>query len=213
MKLYNITLLAVTAFALVSTIAGAEINNIVNLQDGSTVSLTGTVASVQDPRKFTIQDNTGKIDVNIESSQGVVLKQGDSVTIDGTVDKWWFISRINASRVTVNKSMAQALGDAIEGNTTISLQGATSYHINSLPEQGLVKITGRITNIANEKEFTVKDATGSIGINIKSPETAVVTQGTQVTVIGNVNSGAMGKSINAERVLVVEDSAPLAQRQ
>lgn len=204
MKNYSLTL-AVT-MALLSTSALAAINNIKDLKNGSQISITGTVDKIQNEREFTLRDQTGTIGVDIASNQSVVLKPGDTVTINGTLDKGLFSSDIDASKVVVNKTVARAVGDAIEGNTGISLEGATAYNINTLPNQGLVKVSGTVTDVDNEKKFTMKDATGDIKVKVESPEKAALIEGAQVTVIGYVDNTMFGKDINASKVLVVADA-------
>lgn len=207
MKNLNATFAAAGLMALVSTSALAAITTVKSMNNGSQVNVTGTVESVQNEREFTLRDKTGTINVDIESDQSVVLKEGDNVTVSGMVDKDLFGTDINASKVMVNKNMAEAVGDAIEGRTPISLEGATKYNINKLPKEGLVKVSGTVTEVDNEKEFTVKDSTGSIKVDVESAETAALTKGAEVTVIGYVDTNMFGKDINARKVLVVADSS------
>lgn len=197
--------------ALFSTTAFGAIDTIKTMKSGSTVSIDGNVESIKNEREFTLRDKTGTINVDIESNQSVVLKQGDNVTVNGKLDKNVLGADINATTVTVNKNVAQAVGDAIEGRTGLSLEGATAYTINNLPKEGLVKISGKVSDVDNEKKFTVKDATGSIKVQVESAETAALTEGAEVTVIGYVDNGLLGKDINAHKVLVVADASPTRQ--
>jgi uncharacterized protein YdeI (BOF family) len=207
MKNFSKTLTAAGLAALLSTSALAAINNIRDLKDGSQVTLNGTVDSVQNEREFTLRDETGKIGIDIKSGESVVLKAGDNVTVNGMVDKSLLGTDINARNVTVDKTIARAIGDTIEGNTSMSLEGATMYNIKSLPKEGLVKVSGTVTKVDNEKKFTVKDSTGSIKVDVKSAETAELAKGAQVTVIGYVDSGIFTKDIDARKVLVVADAS------
>jgi uncharacterized protein YdeI (BOF family) len=206
MRNVSTSLTAFTLAALISTSVLAAIDNIKNLKDGSGVNVTGTVESVKSEREFTLRDSTGTVGVEITSNQSVVLKKGDEVTVNGTVDKSILSTDINATEVDVHKNIAQAIGDTIEANTAISPEGATMYNIASLPKAGLVKISGTVTSVSNEKKFTLKDSTGSIKVDVKSPETAAITKGAQVTVIGNVDSGMFSKDIDAQKILVVADA-------
>ncbi len=192
--------------ALLSTTALAAVSNIKEMENGSQISITGTVESVKNEREFKLRDSTGTINVDIESNESVVLKQGDSVTVSGKVDKGLLKTDINANTVKVNKNIAQAVGDAIEGRTGVSLEGATPYDINKLPKEGLVKVSGTVTDVDNEKEFTLKDATGAINVDVESAEKAAITKGAEVTVIGYVDKSMFGKDINASRVLVTADA-------
>lgn len=184
-----------------------------DLPKGGNVTLSGTVDKIDNEREFVLRDSTGTIDVDIASNQSVVLEKGAQVTVNGVVDKGFFGTDINAATVTVHKGLAETIGEAIEGNTNISMEGATAVTIRNLPEQGIVKLSGIVTKVDNEKEFTLKDETGSINIDIESNEAAAVTKGAHVTVIGYVDNGVMGKDINARKVLIVSNATPVAQGQ
>jgi uncharacterized protein YdeI (BOF family) len=207
MKNYSNGFVIAGLATLVSTSALAAIKDIKDMGNGSQVNITGTVDTVRNERKFLLRDASGTIAVEIASNQSVVLKQGDTVAVTGVVDKGMLTTDINASQVTVHKNVAQAVGDTIESRTGVSLEGATTYSINSLPKEGLVKVSGKVTDVDNEKKFTVADDTGSIKVDVQSPETAALTKGAEVTVIGYVDSGMLGKDINARKVLVVADAA------
>lgn len=198
------TLLAGTALATDTTIK--------TLPEKGAVSLSGTVASVENEREFTLRDKTGTIGIDISSSQSVVLKKGDKVTVNGVIDNDITGTDINATDVTVHKDVSQAVGDVIEGNTAISFEGATSYKISQLPKEGLVKISGTVSEIDDETSFTLRDDSGKIDIDMESAESAALTKGATVTVIGYVDSGILGKDINAKKVLVIESASPLASR-
>jgi len=198
--------------ALLSGTALAADTTIKTLPEKGTVSLSGTVASVENPREFTLRDATGTIGVDISSSQSVVLKKGDKVTVNGVIDNDITGTDINATEVTVHKDMSEAIGDVIEGNTAISFEGATPYTIAQLPKEGLVKVSGTVTDVEDENAFTLKDSTGKIDVDMESSEAAALTKGASVTVIGYIDSGILGKDINAKKVLVVESARPMASR-
>jgi len=201
----------IAGVALVSSAALADVANVRSMQDGQQIDITATVDRVQNEREFTLRDSSGTINVDIESNESVVLKPGDTVDVSGILDKGWFGADINASQVIVHKGVAQAMGDAIEGRTNLSLEGATSYNIRNLPKEGLVKVTGTVTAVKNEKEFTVKDTTGSIKVDVESSETAALTKGAEVTVVGYVDRGVLGtRDINAHKVLVLSNASPMA---
>lgn len=208
MKHYTTKLALTGVLALLSTtaLAATDIGAVKSLDNGNQVSLTATVDSVQNEREFTLRDATGTIKVDIESSQSVVLKQGDSVTVNGTVDKGVLGTDINASTVTVNKKSASTMD--LNTLAEAPLVNATAYNISNLPKQGLVRISGTVADVSNEKEFTLKDPTGSIDVNVESSENAAVTEGAQVTVIGYVQNGLFSKDINASKVQVVADASP-----
>lgn len=207
-----ITRICITAaFGLMCTSAMAANGtiSIKDLPDGGEVSLTGTVDAIDNEREFTLRDSTGAIDVEIKSAESVVLKKGDKVSVSGTIDKGLTSTEIDAKSVVVHKNISETIGEAIEGSTGVSIQGAESYHINNLPKEGMVKISGTVTEVDSEKEFTLKDSTGSIDIDVESSEAAALTKGAQVTVIGYVDNGMLGKDINATKVLVQADAVPV----
>lgn len=201
----NIFVLAALA-ALLSTSALAAIGNLKDMDDGSQVSLNGTVEDVDNERKFTMRDATGTIDVNIRSGQSLVLKAGDRVAVSGVVDRGVLDTNIDATNVTVQKNVAEAVGEAIESRTALSLDDAAAYNIGSLPRQGLVKVSGMVTDVDNEKKFTVQDATGSIKVDVESSQNAALTRGAEVTVIGYVDSGVFTRELEAQKVMVVSDA-------
>lgn len=213
MKTFSKALITTGLLSLLSTSALASIDSVKKLNEGSRVTVSGTVDDVKNEREFTLRDQTGTIDVDIQSNQSVVLKEGDNVTVQGSLSKGILNADIDASAVTVNKNVANAISDAIESRTSASFEGATSYDINNLPKEGLVKISGTVTDVDNEKEFTLRDMTGSITIDIKSAEAAALTEGAEVTVIGYVDSGILGKDIDARKVLVVSSASPVARSQ
>lgn len=212
MKFFNKPIMIAGLTALMAgTALSATQTTIKSLPDKGEVSISGTVASVENEREFTLRDETGSIGVDIASNQSVVLKKGDKVTVTGMVDSGITGTDINASDVTVHKDMSEAMGDVIEGNTAISFEGASSYKISQLPKEGLVKISGTVSDVDNETAFTVRDDSGKIDVNMESAESAALTKGATVTVIGYVDSGLLGKDINAKKVLVVESAKPVAR--
>lgn len=115
-------------------------------------------------------------------------------------------TNIDATNVTVQKNVAEAVGEAIESRTALSLDDAAAYNIGSLPRQGLVKVSGMVTDVDNEKKFTVQDATGSIKVDVESSQNAALTRGAEVTVIGYVDSGVFTRELEAQKVMVVSDA-------
>jgi uncharacterized protein YdeI (BOF family) len=199
-------LYAVGAAALLSTSALAAGISIKTLPDEGQVTLKGTVDKVNSEREFTLRDSSGTINVDIESSQSVVLKEGDEVTVSGKVDKDITGKDINASNVQVNKGLAQGLKDTVKGIPGVSTTAASAFNIKNLPDNGMVKITGTVTDVSGEKEFTLKDDTGSIDVDVESSQNAALAEGARVTVIGNVDKGMLGKNINATEVIVIADA-------
>ena len=186
-----------TAKVKISDIPGTQVER-------SRVAVEGKVESIQDSRNFTLNDGTGLIKIQISNNEPIVLKKGNSVTVTGFVKKGTGKISINARSVTVKKDIVQTVQDAVEGNTDMSFQGAKTYSIHGLPDQGLVKVSGTVTDVANAKEFSMKDKTAAINIDVESGEIATLTKGAHVTVIGKVDQGVYGKDINATKVIVTD---------
>jgi uncharacterized protein YdeI (BOF family) len=200
----------IAAFLSTSTLA-VEISSIAEIskmENKSDVTITGVVNSVQNERKFTLRDSTDNtIKIEIDSNESVALKQGDNITVSGTVDRGIIGTNINADSVNVNKSFVTGAKEAARTIPGVSTTDAEAFNISDLPKSGMVKITGKVVDIDNEKEFTLRDETGSINIDIVSAQNAAITEGAEVTVIGNVNNGMLGKSIDAKEVLIVSNAS------
>jgi len=208
-KTYRNALIIAGLSACLCSGAEAAVTHIKEMRNGDPVALTGTVDNVRNERKFTLRDKTGAINVDIISNQSEVLKKGDTVTVSGTVDKQLFRSDIDATDIQVNKNIAEAVGDMIEGHTAFSFEGATPHTIANLPKEGLVKVSGVVTDVDSEKKFTLTDDTGIIEVDMAASETAVLTEGAKVTVIGYVDNGFLGKDINAGKIVVLADAVSM----
>lgn len=200
------TLTALGIATLTATSALAATTEIKSLPKSGNVTLEGVVESVQNEREFTLRDNTGKIGIDMPKNQSVVLKVGSRVTVSGEIDRDIAGVDINANRVDVHNGLAQAISDNIEGGNDMSLQGATAYEIKSLPDSGLVKVTGMVSDVDDERNFTVKDTTGKIDVKLTSAQTAALTEGARVTVIGRVDKGLTGKDLEASQVIVLANA-------
>lgn len=197
--------------ALLSTTALAAGMTIKSIPDEGTVTLRGTVDSVNNAHEFTLRDNTGTIDVDINPDHSVVLKKGDEVTVTGSVDKDVTGKDINASNVEVSKGLVRGASDAVKSIPGVSTTSAQAFNIRDLPDRGMVKVSGTVSDVDNEKEFTLKDETGSINVDIESNERAALAEGAKVTVIGHIDSGLLGKDIKASQVIVTAGK-PTASR-
>jgi uncharacterized protein YdeI (BOF family) len=220
----NSAYIAAGIAALLSTSALAEeiasIADISNMKNKSEITISGVVDSVENEREFTLRDKMDKtIDVNITSNESVTFKEGDSIKVSGTVDRGLIGTDINARSVEVEiddelmsnaKDGAREMSGTSDNNAQLSksqLNNAQSFNIGQLPDAGTVKVTGQVTNVEDEKEFTLSDNTGSIKVDIISAENAAITKGAKVTVIGNVEKGMMGKGIEASEVMVISDTS------
>jgi uncharacterized protein YdeI (BOF family) len=199
------------AIALVSTTALADNAGIKKMKDGTKISVTGTVDSVQNEREFTLRDESGIIPVKVQSNDAFTISAGEKVTVTGEVDKSLFRGTdIKANSVDVHKDLATTLGDAIDAHTPISVEGAKNYKISELPNSGMVKVSGTVYDVDNEKSFKLKDASGAVNIQLKSAESVALTEGAQVAVVGYMDKGALGRDINATRVVVISNGVPSA---
>ncbi|MGE0754039.1 MAG: NirD/YgiW/YdeI family stress tolerance protein [Alphaproteobacteria bacterium] len=201
-----LTAAAALTAVLLSGTALANNEYVKELPDKSILTVTGTVDSVDNEREFTLRDSTGTIGVDIESNQSVVLKKGDTVTISGSVDKDITGTDINATDVYVHKGFTQSVSDTLKSIPGVSTTNASAYYIKDLPKEGVVKLTGMVADVDNEKEFTLRDDTGEINVDVESAANAALAKGAKVTVIGTVDSDLAGKDINAVEVIVVADA-------
>jgi len=202
---FTTTVAVVTA--LLSTTALASVATIKNMADKSAVTITGHVESVDNSTEFTLKDTSGTITVDMDKTASIVLKKGDKVTVSGLVDQDITGADINATKISVHESLVNAAADAIESKTPVSFEGASSFDISELPNEGMVKISGVVTDVDSEKEFTLKDGTGSIDVNLdSSAQSASLKEGAEVTVIGHVDASVTGKGINATKIIVKSNS-------
>lgn len=184
-----------------------------NLQDKQKVTLQGTVEKAQDNREFELRVNNEIIPVKIVSGQSLVFKDGDKVAVTGTVDEKWFglLGKvIDATNVQVEKSLSQALSDTVKDTTGISFDAAKAVLINNLPAQGSAQIAGTVDNVADAKDFTLKDNTGSINVHIQSDENVALTKGVLVTVTGYVNNGQLTRNFLATHINITGNTSPHA---
>ena len=208
MKPHHFFTAAGVAALLATSAMASTVITINDLPDNGAVTLSGTVKSVENEREFTLSDETGTIGVDLESTQSVVLKKGDRVTVTGQVDKDITGTDINASHVEVEKGFVEGMSDAVQSIPGVSTTDAQAFNIDSLPEEGAVKLTGKVSDVDNEREFTLTDKTGSINIDVVSPEKAALTEGAHVTVIGVMDNGLLSRHVKAQKVLVIADAQP-----
>ena len=83
---------------------------------------------------------------------------------------------------------------------------ADAVQIGKLPAQGMVQITGTVDKISDQKDFTLKDPTGTVNVSIQSDENVALAKGAEVTVTGYVSNGVLGKKIRATHVILMSDS-------
>lgn len=203
----NVKAITIVGLATLAASAAMAANSSIGaLPKSGNVTLEGIVDSVQNEREFTLRDDTGKVGIDLPKNQSVVLKVGSHVTVNGAIDRDLAGVDINATNVSVHTTVGQKVSDNIEGKTDMSLQGATSYEIKSLPDAGLVKVTGVVSDVDNEKNFTVKDATGSVDVTLTSTQNAALAEGSRVTVIGQIDKGITGKDIEASQVIVLANA-------
>lgn len=98
----------------------AKKSNIGKLPNEGLVKLSGTVDDVKSEKRFAIKDATGRINVDIQSGENVILTKGTAVTVIGYVDKGLLSKRIRATHVIVTANavnIAPAAGDAAKEPT------------------------------------------------------------------------------------------------
>lgn len=206
------TIIAATGMAAMFTFAAhADVQSVKKLPDGQNAKLSGTVESVSDARNFTIADPSGKINVQIMGNESMVLQKGKPVTVSGVVNHGLTDTTLQARSIDIKENVAGKVGDALDSVTGGLTSEAKNVQINALPKTGTVRLTGTVSDVEDEKNFTLSDPTGKVDVAIKSNEAAALTEGAEVTVIGNVDSGLMGKSIEASHVIVRAD-APQAKQ-
>jgi uncharacterized protein YdeI (BOF family) len=88
--------------------------------------------------------------------------------------------------------------DPSTGRSASMSQSISASNIQNLPEDGKVRVMGTVQRVKSEDEFTLMDGTGSV--DIRSDGQTRVMEGEKVTIIGQVEGGMMGKTIDAERV-------------
>jgi uncharacterized protein YdeI (BOF family) len=211
----NLIRRATTAFVIAAiplSVAFAE-TLVKDLPDKGTVALSGTIDKVIGDREFILRDTSGAIDVKIANNQSLVLKAGEKVNLIGAVNGGMLgigTKSVDASDVKVEQNLGAALADNLAATTGVSVDQAKSVRIGELPQQGMVKLLGTVDTVGDAKKFTLKDASGSVDVTIESEEKVALTKGAEVTVIGYVDSGLLGKKIHATRVVVSESAMPAA---
>ena len=68
-----------------------------------------------------------------------------------------------------------------------------------------MKVRGRVDSVIDDKQFTLRDATGLIAVDVKSQDSAAVAPGAEVKVVGYINNGGQQKSLDAHKVAVVRE--------
>jgi uncharacterized protein YdeI (BOF family) len=196
-----------------ATLAIAAETTIRALPNQGTVTVSGTVEKVKSAREFTLRDPSGKIDVEVDSPESAVLKPGDKVIVTGQIDKKFFGlagKEIDATNVSVNQPTA--LSGTIPPESGVSMDQTQNVPINQLPNDGLVKLSGTVDDVKSEKNFTMKDNTGTVDVKIQSDDNIILNRGEQVTVLGYVStSPLMGKDVRATQVIVAADAGNLPQ--
>lgn len=180
-----------------------------NLPSQGPVTVSGTVTRVESAREFRLHDDSGAVDVKLAPDESAVFKQGDHVSVTGSVENrlWGLFGKdIVATNVQVEQSLPKTLSDTIANATGISLSKAKRTNIGQLPKQGLVELTGTVQDVSDAKNFTLKDSTGSIDVHVQSDENVVLANGSKVSVIGYVKDGLLSKQISATRVIVVANA-------
>jgi uncharacterized protein YdeI (BOF family) len=216
MKFPTRTTLAATAamlFATAALAATSTTSSISNMPNGGMVSLTGTVENFDNAHSFVLRDSTGTMKVDLSGAKSVVLKNGDTVDVTGKIDKGLLGTQVAATSVNEDKGVGQQIGDAIDSMTgQTPASNAQAFNVKSLPSNGLVKVSGMVDSVSSEKKFTLKDSTGDVTVNLAAGQSASLNKGAAVSVVGYVDSGMLGKSINATEVDVQSNGVPATKQ-
>ncbi len=213
MKYAKIMLMAGVASLFSTAVMAASANSIRSLPNNDKVTLNGTVEDFNSEHSFRLHDSSGSVTVDLSSAKSVVLKDGEKVTVDGTVRQTILGSDVVAGNVSEDKGLGARVGEAIDSATgQDAAASAQPVTIAALPDAGLVKVDGIVDGVSSEKKFTLKDSTGHVDVTIKSGESASLNKDTEVTVIGYVDKGVLGKTISATEVDVRSTSAPMAKK-
>jgi len=201
------TLAGLATFLLATTAMAASAVSVKDMPNGNPVSLTGTVEDFDSQHSFTLNDGSGTVKVDLSSAKSLVLKNGDKVNVTGTVDKGIILTDVLAQSVTEDKGFGERVGNAIDSITGDKPSSdARPVTIAALPTTGLIKVSGMVESVSSAKKFTLKDQTGSVDVTIKSDQSASLNKGTHVAVIGYVEKGILGNSINATEVHVTSST-------
>jgi len=213
MKRTAMFLIACRVLFLSTTALAAATVSVKEMPDGSEVTLSGTVEDFDSEHSFTLRDASGAVKVDLRSTKSMILKDGEKVNVTGLVNHTFLRTDVVARNVSEDKGVGERIGEAIDSVTGEDAAGsAQTATIQTLPDSGLVEVNGTVDSVSNAKKFTLKDSTGHVDVTIKSGESASLKRGAEVTVIGNVNKGLLGKSINATEVDVRSSSAPMANQ-
>lgn len=203
MQFTKAILLGSIAAVFLTPAMAATATSVKEMPDGRKLTLYGVVEEFDSKHAFMLRDSSGFVKIDLSSAKPMVLNNGEKVIVTGQVHQTILGADVVAISVSEDKGIGQKVGEAIDSVTGQDAAGEALFvKINSLPTSGLVKIDGNVESIDSEKKFTLIDSTGHIDVTIKSSESASLNKGTPVTVIGYVDNGLLGKSINATKVEV-----------
>lgn len=72
--------------------------------------------------------------------------------------------------------------------------------IRQLPDAGSVIIAGTIDKVKDDKNFVLKDGSGSIDVEVAFDNPPALVEGDRVSVIGNVDKGFFSKEVDATSI-------------
>lgn len=210
----TVLLAGVTAFLSTSALAAdATTMMIKDLPSNGEVTLSGIVEDFDNEHAFMLRDSSGTVKIDLSSAKPMVLKNGERVSVTGSVNHTILGTNVVARDVDEDKGVGQVIGEAIDSVTGQDAAGSAQVvTISALPDAGFVKINGMVDSVSSARKFTLKDQTGKVDVHIKSGESASLKKGVEVAVIGNVDKGLLGKAINATEVNVRTGSAPMASQ-
>jgi len=199
--------------AMPSASVGVEGNvAIKDLPKSGPITLTGTIESVENGKKFSLRDaNDDTIDV--ETSNETSLTEGDFVKVQGSLDdKAMGMGRkiISASVTKLgshgtgakpgddNRAAGQNRSDATSANASTS--------IAALPTEGAIIIAGTVDATKPDNVFTLRDADGKT-IDVQTPTKLSLQQGDYVQVEGTARTSGETREIAAASVTQLGNNA------
>jgi len=94
------------------------------------------------------------------------------------------------------KAFALAGLGAVISSTTLAM----NENIKDLPDGGIITISGTIERIRNNHEFTLRDNTGVITVEVGPSQSMKLQEGAVATVAGTVEKGLLSTNLSASSI-------------
>lgn len=185
------------------------------------VTLSGTIDSIDDNKRFILRDSAGDT-IDVELQQAMELREGDRVKVQGAMDAEFLGmgKEINASVVTVtdraderSRVSKQDKGTALTPEAIAKLAPAMGTpseevhtRIQALPKRDNIVIRGMVEALDKEnKSLVLKDTAGDT-IDVYSKDKLQVSKGDIVQIKGMVTDevAGIGAELHAEEVTTLK---------